>query len=193
MCGIAGIWELDRESLDGELLKRVTRTLTHRGPDDEGYWVNANLGFGHRRLSIIDPTGSPQPMTIGPMTICFNGEIFNYQELRSDLAKSGHRFTHAGDTEVIIAQFLRDGPVAIEKLNGQFAFALYDERTRELALYRDRLGVMPLYYYFDGKRLIFGSEIKAIIEALGRVPEIDRESLREYFFVPIGTRPQYVI
>jgi asparagine synthase (glutamine-hydrolysing) len=181
MCGIAGIWELHHETVEEARLKQATRTLEHRGPDDEGYWIKGNLGFGHRRLSIIDPTGSPQPMTIGPMTICFNGEIFNYQSLRQDLMASGHQFTHAGDTEVIIAQFLKDGQAAAEKLNGQFAFALYDERSRELLLYRDRLGVMPLYYYFDGKRFLFASEIKAIISALGYTPEIDLESLREYF------------
>ncbi len=181
MCGIAGIWELDHESVDDALLKRMTRTLTHRGPDDEGYWTHKGLGFGHRRLSIIDPTGSPQPMTIGPLTICFNGEIFNYQSLRSDLKNAGHHFRHAGDTEVILAQFLQDGAAAVDKLNGQFAFAYYDERSSELLLYRDRLGIMPLYYYFDGHRFLFGSEIKAIITALGRTPEIDRESLREYF------------
>ena len=118
MCGIAGIWELDHESVDDALLKRMTRTLTHRGPDDEGYWAHKGLGFGHRRLSIIDPTGSPQPMTIGPLTICFNGEIFNYQSLREDLQSNGHKFRHAGDTEVILAQFLRDGAAAADAVRG---------------------------------------------------------------------------
>ena len=181
MCGIAGIWNIESGSLDVDLLHQATRTLVHRGPDDEGYWTREGLGFGHRRLSIIDPEGSPQPMTVGPLTITFNGEIFNYRELQVDLQKSGHKFRETGDTEVIVAQLLRDGPMGVTALNGQFAFAIFDERTEELWLYRDRLGVMPLYYSFDGKRFVFGSEIKAVLAGCEKKPEVDRDSLREYF------------
>jgi asparagine synthase (glutamine-hydrolysing) len=181
MCGIAGIWNLESGSPNEDLLRRATRTLTHRGPDAEGYWFHKGLGFGHRRLSIIDPTGSPQPMTVGPLTITFNGEIFNYRELRADLVSFGHQFVETGDTEVIVAQLLRSGPMGVTELNGQFAFAIFDSRSEELWLYRDRLGVMPLYYSFDGKRFIFGSEIKAVLVASQKTPEVDPASIREYF------------
>lgn len=180
MCGIVGIWNIRRSSVDAEILRRMTNTLVHRGPDAEGYWTEGGVGFGHRRLSIIDPSGSPQPMTIEHATVCFNGEIFNYKELREDLSKRGHGFTYAGDTEVILAQYLNHGIAGVEELNGQFAYAIYDSHNEELWLVRDRIGVMPLYYHFDGETLVFGSEIKALLPGLKRRPALDQAGLKEY-------------
>ncbi len=179
MCGIVGIRRFDGADVDEGLLRRMTARLVHRGPDDEGFWRRSDVGLGHRRLSIIDPVGSPQPMSRGTAHVSFNGEIFNYAELRKELMALGHAFRTQGDTEVLLAQFLERGASGVESLNGQFAYAIYDEGEDELWLFRDRLGVLPLYYYWDGRLFLFGSEIKALLAALPD-PTVDRASLKEY-------------
>jgi asparagine synthase (glutamine-hydrolysing) len=180
MCGIAGIRRFDGAGIDPAALRAMAATLTHRGPDAEGFWTSEGVGFAHRRLSIIDVEGSPQPMTAHGLTVCFNGEIFNYRALREELGGAGYRFETQGDTEVLLAVHLDAGPRGIEKLHGQFAYAMWDERSRELWLSRDRLGIVPVYYYWDGRVFAFGSEIKAVLAALPDGPQVDEDSLRDY-------------
>lgn len=188
MCGIAGI-----TLKDGELVGRMTSVLTHRGPDQTGLSVNESISLGHRRLSIIDLSErGRQPMAIenGTFQVVFNGEIYNFRELRRELEVHGHTFRSRSDTEVILHAFEQWGPSCVERFNGMFAIALWDGREQELWLFRDRFGIKPLYYSVlpGGERnLIFASEIKAILECPAVDPSIDPEHLYQYIgfeFVP---------
>ena len=180
MCGIAGIMRFDGEEVDGELLRTMTDLLTHRGPDDSGLWMQRSVGFGHRRLSIIDVASSVQPMATpdGRLHLCFNGEILNYRQIREGLA--GYPFRTGGDTETLLAAHHQRGAAAVDELEGQFAYALHDSQTGELSLVRDRLGILPLYYHVDSSAITFASEIKALLPALPEGPEIDTASLDDY-------------
>lgn len=171
MCGIAGIYNLNSEPVSQELLKKMCDIIRYRGPDDEGYYVDNNIGFGHRRLSIIDLVTGHQPMSNEDETIwiTYNGEIYNYIELMETLQKRGHVFRTKSDTEVILHAYEEYGDKCVDYLNGMFAFAIWDKRKQELFCARDRLGIKPFYYYYDGKRFVFASEIKAILQ----VPSID--------------------
>ena len=158
--------------------------LAHRGPDGEGFYVDRErheLGLVHRRLSIIDLEGGQQPIANedGTVQVAFNGEIFNYIELRRELAGRGHRFTTRTDTEVIAHLYEEAGEDFVHQLNGQFAIALWDTRKRRLLLVRDRPGILPLYYYATPHELVFGSEIKAILAALDRPPPVNPDALRQ--------------
>ncbi len=179
MCGIAGLFRFDGEAVSEQALRRMIAQLVHRGPDDEGLWCNGSVGFGHRRLSIIDVAGSPQPMSSfdGSCHVCFNGEIFNYRALRDDLPYPYHT---GGDTEVLLSAYLAGGPESVKLLRGQFAFALHNSRSNELWLFRDRLGVLPLYYYVDARMFAFASEIKALLPVLPDPPSVDHDSLDAY-------------
>ncbi|MEX5631241.1 asparagine synthase (glutamine-hydrolyzing) [Parafrankia sp. FMc2] len=179
MCGIAGIVRFTGEPVEPELLATMTGLLTHRGPDAEGFWADGPVGFGHRRLSIIDLGGSAQPMAaVGDRHhICFNGEIFNYRQLREQMS---YPFRTGGDTEVALAMFATRGVEGLQRLIGQFAFAVHDAQTGQLTLVRDRVGVLPLYYHFDATQLVFASEIKAILPALRRPPSVDHRSVADY-------------
>ena len=179
MCGIAGIRRFDGAPVSELALRRMTARLTHRGPDDEGYVVRDGVGLGHRRLSIIDPEASQQPMAdpAHDRYVCFNGEILNYRELRQGL---NYPFTTAGDTETLLALFEHEGPNGVRRLRGQFAYGIYCHRTEDLWLFRDQLGVLPLYYYADRESFIFASEIKAILEILPRPPALDMASVGDY-------------
>ena len=172
MCGICGI--VGRA--DEELVARMTRSMAHRGPDGEGTRVFAGAddsppaSLGHRRLAIIDTSErGAQPMSFadGRYWITYNGEIYNFRELRSDLERDGFRFRSGADTEVLLALYVRDGDAMLERLNGIYAFAIWDDERKELFLARDRLGVKPLYYAKRGSELYFASEVKALLEALG--------------------------
>ncbi len=167
MCGIAGIFHLETaKPVDPARVKAMTDTLAHRGPDGSGIWTEQGIGLGHRRLSIIDIAGSPQPMATpdGRYVTVFNGEIYNFRELREELRKHGHVFVTDGDTEVILHGWRQWGPDCVTHFHGMFAFALYDVQDRTLFLARDRLGVKPLYYseISDGS-LIFASELKGLL------------------------------
>src|SRR5262245_53933362 len=164
MCGIAGLLNFDAATPDFSAVERMLRTLTHRGPDDDGIRLDGPCALGHRRLSIIDVAGGHQPMTNedGSLWITFNGEIFNYVELRAWLEPRGHRFATHSDTEVILHLFEEKGERCVEDLNGQWAFAIWDNRRRRLFLSRDRVGVRPIYYAFAGRDFLFASEIKAL-------------------------------
>jgi asparagine synthase (glutamine-hydrolysing) len=182
MCGICGIYNLDGRPVDKNLLHRMNNTLVHRGPDDEGYHVNGSIGLGHRRLSIIDLDTGHQPIFNEDDTkvIVFNGEIYNFVELKSELKSKGHQFKTKTDTEVILHAYEEWGAECVHRLRGMFAFAIWDEQERRLFLARDRLGIKPLYYYCDRHRLIFASELKAILEDDTIPKELDLEALSDY-------------
>lgn len=181
MCGILGIRCFNGRMAEKELLRKMAKPLQHRGPDGEGFLLLGDVGFGHTRLSIIDLEGSPQPMTSasGPFHITFNGEIFNYQSLRADLAREGIPLRSKGDTEVLLEILRTHGLKGLNKLNGQFAFAYYDEDRGTLILARDRLGILPLYYHVGPDFVAFASEIKAVLVATER-PELDDEAVEDY-------------
>lgn len=168
----------DGAPVSGELLAEMGRRLRHRGPDDSGVWCDGSVGFGHTRLSIIDLAGSAQPMagSGGKTHITFNGEILNYRELREGM---DYPFTTRGDTEVILAAYERYGPAGVTRLRGQFAFAIHDSRTGETHLFRDRLGILPLYYYRSGNVFAFASEIKALFPVV-ESPKVDTASLHDF-------------
>jgi len=178
MCGIAGVRRFDGAPVARELLAEMAKRLHHRGPDDSGFFTDGTIGFAHTRLSIIDLAGSPQPMAgaSGTTQIAFNGEILNYRQLRSELS---YPFRTNGDTEVLLALYEQHGAAAVSKLRGQFAYALHDAKTGETHLFRDRLGILPLYYYADATMFAFASEIKALLPAIGAA-EVDQESLHDY-------------
>jgi asparagine synthase (glutamine-hydrolysing) len=168
MCGITGAFDYQRRgiAIDPQVLDRMTDALSHRGPNGRGVFHAPGVGFGHRRLSIIDPSsGGAQPMrhSARQLAVTFNGEIYNFRELRLELEALGHRFTTQCDTEVILVSYAEWGTTAVERFNGIFAFALWDEPQQRLWLVRDRLGVKPLYYTTQGGLLRFGSEVKAIL------------------------------
>jgi asparagine synthase (glutamine-hydrolysing) len=179
MCGILGIHRFDGNTVDPRILAAMAQTLGHRGPDDHGFWQHGSVGFGHTRLSIIDLSRSRQPMTSTDerWAISFNGEIFNYRELR---ARLDYPFRTNGDTEVILAGVSRHGIGFVRSLVGQFAFALHDRDSGTTHLVRDRLGVLPLYYAQEPGQVAFGSEIKAIFPAMRRPPGVDVTSLDSY-------------
>ncbi len=183
MCGICGKIDFTGTPVDEALIGRMTSSLVHRGPDDAGIRISGNVGLGHRRLSIIDlsPQGH-QPMCneSGTVWIVYNGEIYNFLDLRRDLIAKGHTFRSQSDTETIIHLYEAYGTDCLQYLRGMFAFAIWDERDRSLFLARDRIGKKPLYYYFDGKTFIFGSEIKAILadQLVERLP--DHEAIHHY-------------
>jgi asparagine synthase (glutamine-hydrolysing) len=156
--------------------------VAHRGPDAEGLWTNPGVALVHRRLSIIDLDGGNQPIgnEDGSIQVVFNGEIYNYRELKSELETKGHRFRTTSDTEVLVHLYEDEGDDLVNRLRGMFAFALWDVRRQRLLLARDRIGLKPLYYYRDHELLLFGSEIKSLLAWPGIHPEIDLEALEDY-------------
>jgi asparagine synthase (glutamine-hydrolysing) len=166
MCGIAGILHQDpTRRVDRDTLRRMTRALSHRGPDGEGYFEDGNIGLGHRRLAIIDLATGSQPMCSadGNFVLVFNGEIYNYLELKAELRNLGHDFVTSSDTEVIIAAYKQWGCECQQKFNGMWAFALWDSRQKQLFLSRDRIGEKPLHYSVQDGTFVFGSEIKSLL------------------------------
>src|SRR6185436_6723251 len=184
MCGITGVLHLDGEPVSPVTLRRMTDAVAHRGPDGEGHSIDGAVGLGHRRLAIIDlsPAGQ-QPMATpdGRYTISYNGEVYNFQELRVELEALGHQFKSRTDSEVVLKAWAQWGEDALTRFNGMFAFALWDRVRRELVLARDRFGIKPLYYAIVGQKLLFGSEIKAILANPAYRTALDLEGLAEYF------------
>src|SRR3989442_500054 len=190
MCGIVGLYRWGHAGVPvGVRLKEMCDAIVHRGPDDEGFYTDDEIGLGMRRLSIIDVDGGHQPIENedGSVVVVFNGEIYNYRSLRDDLARRGHVFRSQADTEVIVHAYEEEGLDCVDALNGIFAFAVWDARAHRLVMARDRMGVKPLYYYRTPEGLAFGSEIKALL-ALREVPrELDLEAVGQFFrlgFVP---------
>jgi asparagine synthase (glutamine-hydrolysing) len=185
MCGIAGIINKDPVPTGTETLRAMMEAMGHRGPDDEGIYSSGQLSLGHRRLSIIDlsPAGH-QPMRFRDLVIIYNGEIYNYLELRQELESLGHRFETGTDTEVILHAFDAWGDQCLHRFTGMWAFAILDEAKGEVFLARDRFGIKPLYYRDDGKRFLFASEIKAIL-AGGVSARVNEQRLVEYLVVGI--------
>ncbi|TXG86838.1 MAG: asparagine synthase (glutamine-hydrolyzing), partial [Thermomicrobiales bacterium] len=168
MCGLAGIIGLNGQTVDVTALERMAFSLQHRGPDDKGIYVNGAVGFGFRRLSILDlsPGGhQPKVSRDEKVAIVFNGEIYNYIELRAELTALGHTFESSGDTEVLLAAYREWGSECLPKLNGMWAFLIYDLAEQKVFGSRDRFGVKPLYRHTTGDLVLFGSEIKAILES----------------------------
>ncbi len=185
MCGINGIALSSRSgrTLDGRLVERMRDTLTHRGPDDSGLFIDAQVGLGHRRLSIVDVAAGHQPMTNedGSLRITYNGEIYNHADFRESLEARGHIYQTHCDTETILHLYEEHGRACVEHLRGMFAFAIWDKTRRELFVARDRLGVKPLYYvHADDGSLYFASEIKALLAARAVGPEINYRALPDY-------------
>jgi asparagine synthase (glutamine-hydrolysing) len=164
MCGIAGIFDSKRPPLLGDL-KPMVDIQSHRGPDADGFLVNGSIAMGMRRLSIIDLAGGDQPIfnEDESVAVVMNGELFNYVELREWLCGRGHRFQTKSDTEVLVHLYEEHGPALLPKLNGMFAFALWDRRSQSLLLARDRMGVKPLYCAHMGSRWLFASELKSLL------------------------------
>jgi asparagine synthase (glutamine-hydrolysing) len=222
MCGIAGFCNLDGKPIELNLLVSMTRTLSHRGPDEEGYFINegvggnttvpngtsrvplyrlkkgiqglGNVGLGHRRLSIIDLASGQQPLSNedGTVWIAFNGEIYNFQELKDQLEERGHVFKTRSDTETIVHAYEEWGEESVKKFRGMFAFSVWDERLRLLFFGRDRVGKKPLYYYLDEKRLIFASEIKAILAHPGIRRDLDKTALSDYLSLTYIPSPKTI-
>jgi asparagine synthase (glutamine-hydrolysing) len=183
MCGICGIFFSNREwRVHGNDLAAMNRRIVHRGPDDEGFFVEENVGLAMRRLSIIDVKSGHQPLANenNDVWIVFNGEIYNHAELRADLEARGHRYRTHSDTETIVHLYEEYGPDCVKHLRGMFAFALWDRRNRKLFAARDRLGIKPFYYRCDGRAFLFGSEIKTILAYPGIEAEFNRGTLAEY-------------
>ena len=183
MCGIAGILEFGRDArASAGALREMCRIITHRGPDDEGFYTDGPLGIGMRRLSIVDVAGGHQPISNedGTLWIVFNGEIYNHLALREQLIARGHRYVTHSDTETVIHLFEEYGADCLQHLRGMFAFAIWNRNTRTLFIARDRLGIKPLYYKLTPERLLFGSEIKAVLAHGGIRPEFNRSALPEY-------------
>jgi asparagine synthase (glutamine-hydrolysing) len=183
MCGISGVLNFDHKPVSLGILEDMIETLVHRGPDASGVFVQNELGLAHSRLSIIDLAGGQQPMHTEDrsLSITFNGEIFNYVELRSDLIQKGHRFVTRSDTEVILHLYQEEGEDCVHKLNGQWAFAIWDSRERTLFISRDRLGIRPVFYTDTGQAFVFASEIKALF-AHPEVPRyLDPQGLNQLF------------
>jgi asparagine synthase (glutamine-hydrolysing) len=192
MCGIVGWIDWERD-LSGErtTIEAMTKTLYWRGPDQQGVWISPMAAIGHRRLIVIDPDGGTQPMVYedpqGRVVLAYNGEIYNFRELRQELQSLGHRFQTRSDTEVVLRGYLQWGEGLPKKLNGIFAFAVWDERKRQLLLVRDHLGVKPLYYTQIGQTILFASEMKALLAHPEVKPEVDAEGLAEIFVMTVRT------
>ena len=184
MCGIAGILHLDGAAASPSILKKMTDIIAHRGPDGKGQWVEENVGIGHRRLAIIDLSAAGhQPMisTDHRYVLSYNGEIYNFKELRIELEAAGCWFRSRTDSEVVLHAFAEWGPECVNRFNGMFAYAIWDRKERVLHFARDRYGIKPLYYAKWGQTLLFGSEQKAILEHPDSRKETDKRALLEYF------------
>ncbi|MBI3869523.1 MAG: asparagine synthase (glutamine-hydrolyzing) [Verrucomicrobia bacterium] len=193
MCGIAGKFNYAKgEPVDPDLPRRMGAVMRHRGPDGDGVYLSGPVGFVHRRLAIIDLAAGQQPLSNedGTVWITFNGEIYNYRILREQLLKLGHKFRTGSDTEVIVHAYEEYGEACVEKLRGMFGFAIWDEKKRKLFMARDRVGIKPLYFYDSGSSIVFGSEIKAILQDDSVPRDLDPESVDSFlshYYLPGAT------
>lgn len=194
MCGIAGIYYLQDKRAELDRLKSMTEEMIFRGPDDEGYFLDGSFGFGMRRLSIIDVEHGKQPVFDEEKryAVILNGEIYNHVELRQDLIKRGHRFSTQSDTEVLVHLFEEKREKCVDDLNGMFSFCVWDRKERELFLFRDRLGIKPLFYSFDGSAFYFASALKALVKAKKNA-EVDLDSFWLYLGLSYVPYPKSIL
>src|ERR1700720_3835811 len=181
MCGICGQFNFARtEPVESETIRRMTQTMIHRGPDDEGYFLSGRLGLGFRRLSIIDLAGGHQPMSDPEETVwvILNGEIYNFKELRAELEQRGHSFRTRSDTEVIIHGYKEWGTEVLNHLKGMFGVAIWDAEKQRLVVARDAMGIKLIYYRIANGQLTFGSEIRPVIAAGSYKPDVDPTALK---------------
>ena len=186
MCGIAGWVSFDDDlNAHRDVISKMTETMALRGPDAGGIWIDRHVGLGHRRLAIIDLAGGVQPMQVEDdagrtiASLIYTGEVYNFVELRDQLSRLGHRFKSQSDTEVVLRGYLQWGDGVVERLNGMFAFAIWDVRSEELFLVRDRMGVKPLFYYPTPDGVLFGSEPKAILAHPSVESRVNKDGFRE--------------
>lgn len=194
MCGIAGIVSFTRNIDLSAPIRRMTDAMAHRGPDADGFFINENIALGHRRLSIIDlSTAANHPVSDakGRYQIIFNGEIYNFQEIKQELKE--YHFNTNGDTEVILAAYDKWGKDALNRLNGMFAFAIWDEQKREIFIARDRMGVKPLYYYKDDEVFVFASEIRSLLSSKFVPEKLDYQAIKEFFLYQSFSAPNTII
>ena len=183
MCGIAGIINFITEPVFETSIKKMTDSIAHRGPDGEGMFVDENIGFGHRRLAILDlSVAGKQPMFSDDAryVITYNGEVYNFKTIRGELAGLGHQFRSNTDSEVILKSYIEWGEKCVHKFNGMFAFAILDRHSKDVFIARDRYGIKPFYYYQDSERFVFGSEVKAIHASALAKPVLDKKGLLQY-------------
>ena len=194
MCGLAGLAERSGCPADPALVRRMTDVLAHRGPDGEGFRIDGSVALGHRRLAIIDMVTGAQPMgnDDGTIWIAYNGEVYNFRELRTELERRGFRFRTTSDTEVILRAYEADGAQCLRKLRGMFALAIWDSRRQEVLLARDRVGIKPLVYAWDGQRLVFASEIKALLQDPTIPRELDWEAFGDYLALQYVPSPRTI-
>ncbi len=197
MCGIVGMVRADGASISAALLERMRDCLAHRGSDDAGLYLQGDVGLGVRRLAILDTTSAGhQPMANhdGTLWVVFNGEIYNYVELAEELRRAGHRLVSSSDTEVLLHLYEQFGKECLHRLNGMFAFAVWDARERPLFAARDRLGIKPFYFHHRRDRFLFASEVKALVEADSSLRRADDEALADYLFAggALGARTGFV-
>src|SRR5437868_7723038 len=184
MCGITGVLNVNGAPVSVSILKRMTDAVLHRGPDGEGIWTSSFIGFGHRRLAILDlsPLGHQlMQSNDGAVILTYNGEIYNFQNLRFELESKGYQFRSTGDTEVLLNAYHAWGDDCVGRLNGMFAFAIWDHKRHRLFIARDRYGIKPLYYHLTGDTLVFGSEVKSLLCHPSVSARVDLAALNEYF------------
>ena len=184
MCGIAGQINFNNKPVSSHVLKGMTDAIAHRGPDGEGHWIEENIGLGHRRLAIIDTSSAgDQPMISADhrFVLTYNGEVYNFQELRTELKSKGYHFKSQTDSEVVLSALVEWKEEALLKFNGMFALAFWDRKEKTLLLARDRYGIKPLYYFKSNSTLLFGSEQKAIFAQPSFDRKINKQALLEYF------------
>ncbi|HLG26695.1 MAG TPA: asparagine synthase (glutamine-hydrolyzing) [Paenisporosarcina sp.] len=194
MCGITGWIHFNRDlRTQVPVVEKMTKTLSKRGPDDDNVWTETHAVFGHRRLTVVDPIGGKQPMTKihedNSYTLCYNGELYNTEDLRKELLRKGYTFSGHSDTEVLLTSYIEWKEQCVEYFNGIFAFAIWDEKEQKIFIARDRLGVKPLFYSENNGGLIFGSEIKALLEHPDLKPQLSREGLAELLAVGPSRKP----
>jgi len=191
MCGITGWVDFSRDmTREREVIDAMTETMACRGPDASGVWSDRNVALGHRRLAVIDIPGGAQPMSVstpdGDVVMVYSGEAYNFEELREELIQAGQKFETASDTEVVLRGYLHWGDALADRLNGMYAFAIWDSRVRKLVMIRDRMGIKPFYFYRTAHGVLFGSEPKAILANPLAECVVDLNGLRE-MLVPVKT------
>ncbi|HLG27792.1 MAG TPA: asparagine synthase (glutamine-hydrolyzing), partial [Paenisporosarcina sp.] len=194
MCGITGWIHFNRDlRTQVPVVEKMTKTLSKRGPDDDNVWMETHAVFGHRRLTVVDPIGGKQPMTKIHQdyryTLCYNGELYNTEDLRKELLRKGYTFSGHSDTEVLLTSYIEWKEQCVEYFNGIFAFAIWDEKEQKVFIARDRLGVKPLFYSENNGGLIFGSEIKALLAHPDLKPQLSRVGLTEVLAVGPSRKP----